>query len=484
MKNIRRNHLAALLGIYFCSIGNSVASDFITPFDHVPRDNWSYTAINKLSEDGLIDKSEVETKKPMERYQIAVLVAKALSKYDNASADDQAQINKLLREYSDDLKAIGVRRKSPTPQDTDTSESKTQIASTNKEQQPDNTLEDTNQDIIVASTDTSSNLADKPKVSHIQTVAFTQQDKNKLEHLPNLRGIIKNYYYNQRRGNKKVSNLYQDVRLSLYGNINKQWSYDFDFLYKPNENERLGGATNDFRSVLDTAPGMASNGASLTGTNLFNTNTTAVIGYQWIGVRNDNWVYNNGLKGISLFTKVKDVNLGAQYGPLDLVYNHGFSHKNTAVVLSAFGNIKNTYVGGIHWYIDDKTNNWIYRINELQIKQPLWRNWMLNLTGAKSNDDTENKLYSLKLSYGEMNSQIPGSYYLYTDYHYVGTYATLEPDGDRGISNGVGLKGFRFGVRYAPFKGVQVRSSIMPWDKVIATGDSARVFNMAVYVEL
>lgn len=470
MAKIRRNCLTTLLGIYFCGIGTVFASDFITPFDHVPRTHWSYTEINKLSQDGLIDKSEIDSQKPMERRQIAVLVAKALSQYDSANRDDQRRITKLIREYSDDLKAIGVRRKPSLPQTTQQEDNSTRTAKNNKKSDDSPTSE--NKDIVVAANDTTTNLS------------FTQGEKDKLAHLPNMRGIIKSYYNYQKRGDETVSQLYQDVRLSLYGNINKQWSYDFDFLYKPNENERLGGATNDFRSVLDSAPGMASNGASLIGTHLFNSETTAVIGYQWIGVRNDNWVYNNGLKGISLFTKTHGVNLGAQYGPLDLVYNHGFSHKNTAVVLSAFGNIKNTYVGGIHWHIDDETNHWVYRINELQIKQPLWRDWMLNLTGAKSNDDTENKLYSLKLSYGKMDSQIPGSYYLYTDYHYVGTYATLGPDGDRGISNGVGLKGFRFGLRYAPFKGVQVRSSIMPWDKVIATGEDARVFNMAVYVEL
>lgn len=452
----------------------------LPPFDRVPRSHWSYSEINKLSKDGLIDKDEIEPKKPMERYQIAVLVAKALSQYDSASPADQARITKLLGEYQDDLKAIGVRRKhliAAKPSDSDTTIRTASVATTA-----------TGKLAPQATNEIQTAATDSPKISSMDSEIFTKQEKAKLDHLPNISGIIKSYYNYQKRGDQKVSQLYQDVRLRLYGDINDQWGYYFAFLYKPNENERLGGATNDYRSVLDSAPGMASNGAALIGKHLFNSDTTAVIGYQWIGVRNDNWVYNNGLKGISLFTKTHGVNLGAQYGPFDLVYNHGFSNKNTGIVLSANGKIKGTYkgtyIGGIHWYVDDETNNWTYRINELQIKQPLWKNWMLNLTGAKSNDDSENKLYSLKLSYGEMNSQIPGSYYLFTDYHYVGTYATLGPDGDRGISNGVGLKGFRFGLRYAPFKGVQLRSSIMPWDKVIATGEDARIFNMSVYVEL
>ncbi len=473
IKIINKNRIAVFLSITLATVGHdALASNFITPFDSVPANHWSYSELNKLLKDGVIDSDENYAENNMDRYHMAVLVAKALSKYDAATAADKASIDRLLIEYSEDLKAIGVRRKQATTSSTNTI--------TAQSSQPAAEMQTT------AATNLQVDNKDAQSKQHpiqVGTVPFTEHDKLKLDHLPNFGAIIKSYYDNVDRGTGKHSHLYQDVRMSLYGDINDQWGYHFEFLYRPNEGP-LNGAYNDFRSTLDTAPGMSSNGAALIGQNVFDTGTTAVLGYQWIGVRNDNWVYNNGLKGISLFNQLGKVNVAAQYGVLDLVYNHGFSYHNDALVFSAFGDIGNTYVGGVSWHINDKTNNYMYHINELQIKQPIVDDWLLNLTGAKSNDDTQDKLYSIKISKGFMDSKEKGSYHIYTDYHYVGTNATLGPDGDRGISNAVGLKGVRFGLDYAVFKGVQMRTSYMPWDKQISDNSHASVFNWAVYVEI
>lgn len=479
MKIMNRKRLAVVLSIAFASIGHqAVASDFITPFDNVPANHWSYSELNKLLENGVIDSSEGYKENDMDRYHIAVLVTKALSKYDSASEDDKKSIDRLLVEYNEDLNAIGVRRKLANDSQSQTSKERKepviQIV------QPSSEMQTTAATALQV--DAKKVQPKEPKVQ-IGTVPFTEHDKLKLDHLPNFGAIIKSYYSNIDRETGKYNDLYQDVRMSLYGDITDNWGYHFEFLYKPNEGP-LNGAYNDFRTTLDTAPGIASNGAALIGNDVFDTGTTAVLGYQWIGVRNDNWVYNNGLKGISLFNKFGELNLAAQYGVLDLVYNHGFSYHNDALVFSAFGNLGETYIGGVTWHINDKTNNYMYHINELQIKQPIVDDWLINLTGAKSNDDNQDKLYSIKISKGFMDSKQPGSYHIYTDYHYVGAGATLGPDGDRGISNAVGLKGVRFGVDYALFKGVQMRTSYMPWDKQISDGSDASVFNFAVYVEI
>ena len=81
------------------------------PFSDVPSDHWSYDAVSKLAQDGVIDgygDGTFRGDQKITRYEMAQMVAKAMTKTD-VSAADKAMIDKLAAEYSDELSNLGVR---------------------------------------------------------------------------------------------------------------------------------------------------------------------------------------------------------------------------------------------------------------------------------------------------------------------------------------------------------------------------------------
>lgn len=81
------------------------------PFSDVPKDHWSRSAIQELSAKGIIEGYEDSTyrgNQHITRYEMAMMVAKAMAK-ENLSAEDKQSIEKLSSEYADELKNLGVR---------------------------------------------------------------------------------------------------------------------------------------------------------------------------------------------------------------------------------------------------------------------------------------------------------------------------------------------------------------------------------------
>ena len=81
------------------------------PFSDVPRDNWAYDAVAKLSQDGVVNgygDGSFRGDNTITRYEMAQIVAKAMAKND-VSAADKATIDKLAAEYADELNNLGVR---------------------------------------------------------------------------------------------------------------------------------------------------------------------------------------------------------------------------------------------------------------------------------------------------------------------------------------------------------------------------------------
>lgn len=82
------------------------------PFTDVPAKHWSYDAVAQLAKEGVVDGFNDGTfrgDKTITRYEMAVIVAKAMAKEQNANANTKAIIDKLAAEYSDELTNLGVR---------------------------------------------------------------------------------------------------------------------------------------------------------------------------------------------------------------------------------------------------------------------------------------------------------------------------------------------------------------------------------------
>jgi hypothetical protein len=83
---------------------------FANPFSDVPAKHWAYDAVNKLAQAGIVDGYNDGTfrgDKTMTRYEMAQIVAKAMTK--SLNSDQKALVDKLSKEYAVELNNLGVK---------------------------------------------------------------------------------------------------------------------------------------------------------------------------------------------------------------------------------------------------------------------------------------------------------------------------------------------------------------------------------------
>jgi len=99
--------LAALAVIYATS--SVFAAENL--FADVPRDHWAYQSITKLTKDGIIqgDGTNFNGDRVLTRYEMAALVANAITKEDKADAASKVEIAKLEQEFSSELTQLGIK---------------------------------------------------------------------------------------------------------------------------------------------------------------------------------------------------------------------------------------------------------------------------------------------------------------------------------------------------------------------------------------
>lgn len=93
-------------------LGSSTTFAAVNHFSSVPKDHWAYGAVEKLVQDGLIDgygDDDFRGEKAITRYEMAQLVARAMSNVEKADDADKAAIQKLEDEYASELNAMDIR---------------------------------------------------------------------------------------------------------------------------------------------------------------------------------------------------------------------------------------------------------------------------------------------------------------------------------------------------------------------------------------
>ena len=107
---MKKNTISILTAaIVFGAAGSCFAN--ANPYADVPAGDWSYEAVSGLVHQGLVrgySDSNFDKNQILTRNEMAVLVAKALSKENQADAATQGTIDQLVTEYSKELTAIGV----------------------------------------------------------------------------------------------------------------------------------------------------------------------------------------------------------------------------------------------------------------------------------------------------------------------------------------------------------------------------------------
>ena len=82
------------------------------PFVDVPANHWAYDAVSKLAKSGIVDgygDGTFRGERTMSRFEMAQIVAKAMTRSDKADADNKALIDKLAVEFAAELNNLGVR---------------------------------------------------------------------------------------------------------------------------------------------------------------------------------------------------------------------------------------------------------------------------------------------------------------------------------------------------------------------------------------
>lgn len=87
-------------------------SVFATSFSDVPPNHWAYTSVQKLIKAGVVEGYDAKTfdgEKPITRYEMAVIVGKAMDNYSKADDANKTEILKLITEFSKELDTLGVK---------------------------------------------------------------------------------------------------------------------------------------------------------------------------------------------------------------------------------------------------------------------------------------------------------------------------------------------------------------------------------------
>ncbi|MBP2655089.1 MAG: S-layer y domain protein [Firmicutes bacterium] len=106
---MRKTIITLIMLVTFCFA--SVAAAAANPFSDVPANHWAYGAVKKLADAGIIDGADGKFNgdKTLTRYEIAQIVARAVAREDRANAANKLLINKLAKEFDNELKTLGVR---------------------------------------------------------------------------------------------------------------------------------------------------------------------------------------------------------------------------------------------------------------------------------------------------------------------------------------------------------------------------------------
>ena len=100
--------LALALCAPFCPLASAAGHN---PYADVPKDDWSYSAVESLIDQGLVTGMTVDdyhNLKRLTRNDLAVYIAQAVSQRENANMKSRDLIYRLVKAYSYELHAIGV----------------------------------------------------------------------------------------------------------------------------------------------------------------------------------------------------------------------------------------------------------------------------------------------------------------------------------------------------------------------------------------
>lgn len=109
---MKKQTALALAAVFSLSVAGTALAAPANPFVDVPAKHWAYDSINNLAKAGVISgygDGTYKGDKTMTRYEMAVIVGKAIANSDKADAEAKKAIEALKTEFGTELNNLGVR---------------------------------------------------------------------------------------------------------------------------------------------------------------------------------------------------------------------------------------------------------------------------------------------------------------------------------------------------------------------------------------
>jgi len=432
-----------------------------SPYEDVAWGSEVYAEITALAESGLINKSYgtfYNSEQVGTRLEIAAIVANASTKYEQANDEQKAYIEALQQEFAPELTSMGIKLINPPAELT-----------------PDKPSQESVTDLV----------------KEIETKQ--KETDEKLSWLPRISGNVKERYDYKVAGsgaNKSSWNkLYQDIRIDLSGDINKDWHYLFGWqiigMSQANSSGQMTGGTNlDYRDTLnpDTQMYMAEiHNWNFLGGRIF-------LGKYWNGFVTDlePAVYVDAIRGVGYAHPVgKNINASVSWGKLDWnpanyeVYDA--DKMPTGLRFTLEGKFGKTFLGAAYWKFKDFYVPQTYAYNPVEKMTKLYEGQIthnfddrnsLSYFYAHSDSASQNNLHIVRYKYGKDDIKKPGSYSIALDWHSIGANSVLDPGVVEAAtfttgSNYNGSRGFGLNLHYVLAKNLLFMTELNPWNRDI-----------------
>lgn len=426
---LNKKVFAVVMGLAITASGSAFAAT-ADSFTDVPKDHWSYQALDYLAKEGVIEgmgDSTFQGGRSMTRYEVASIVAKAMQK-GNLGIADSAVLEKLEKEYGGELETL-------------------------KKQVDENTKQ-------------------------------IAENKKGIERV-NLHGFIRTQYdYDKNTTAETLDHGNDRFYMNLYGDfkVNDNWTARFQSETNRRYNDGHQRGETGFNSYgQKTWSGHDGNLQRIWVDGWFPKSQSWVsIGRSWRGLGNQNILFGNESDGVQFGMPIKGTGLTASgfymastgSGTQEAIYGVGtwgqIGHRagiNMAYAKSSKSK-GDTYASSeIDYYTVNRSN---VVVPVYKSDQTVGRDYGFVLSGyvdvakdlrfladyVKTNADVQNKSLGLRLNYRNTDLQKPGTYSLYTRYIHYGANGNIAGDDEWG-STPSGTKGWIFGVKYVPCKNVE-----------------------------
>ncbi|WP_373325447.1 S-layer homology domain-containing protein [Sporomusa paucivorans] len=403
---MKRQTAMALAAVFAMSVAGTALAAPANPFVDVPAKHWSYDAVSKLAQAGVVSGYGDGTYKgdrTMTRYEMATIIAKAMANSEKADAETQKTIDALAAEYGAELNNLGVRV---------------------------------------------DNLEKK-----VGNVKFD--------------GDVRFRYNNTDKDSAgKSSDLKARARIYAHGAINEDWTANIR--YEAFENMRESGTNNaDNRfDILNVQGPLLGTKATLGRFDVVPVYGTVIDSY----VDGAKFEFGNKLKTTLIYGKEDNKMGGVEYDSTGDISDVGIADVNLAFVGLGYATSKATNLKAAYYHADLTNkdslsgNFWdgaedTLKIWELGFDTKVAKNLVLQASYAKSDADEQDTAYQAGLWFKGANKQNKGSFGTWATYLNVEQAATI--DSTWMVSNtfgGDGFKGVEVGFGYVPQKNILLKA--------------------------